>query len=86
MENDIRQAWVEKIVECSAPPSPPLKCSETILLRRHVTAHLQALAVVEHHVAQLFGHHVQMSLLALVGSGQHVHLGEVWRQVVEGSA
>lgn len=39
--------------------------------------HLHALAVIEKHVAEFFGHHVQMSLLALVGPGQNVELGEV---------
>lgn len=45
--------------------------------------HLNALAVVEEHVAQLLGHHVQVSLLALVGPGEHVEFGEVGGHVVE---
>lgn len=49
------------------------------------STHLHALAVVEQHVAQLFGHHVQVSLLAFVGSGQNVEFGEVGRHIVEGS-
>lgn len=49
-------------------------------------AHLDALAVVEQHVAKLLGHHVQVSLLALVGSGEHVEFGEVGGHVVERSA
>lgn len=47
--------------------------------------HLHALAVIEQHVAQLLGHHVQVSLLALVGSGQNIQFGEVWRQIIERS-
>lgn len=47
--------------------------------------HLHALAVVEEHVAQLFGDHVQVSLLPLVGPGQNVELGEVRRESVERS-
>lgn len=47
------------------------------------STHLHALAVVEQHVAQLFGHHVQVSLLAFVGSGQNVEFGEVGRHIVE---
>lgn len=45
--------------------------------------HLNALAVVEQYVAQLLGHHVQVSLLALVGSGEHVEFGKVGGHVVE---
>lgn len=48
--------------------------------------HLNALAVVEQHVAELLGHHVQVSLLALVGPGEHVEFGEVGGHVVERSA
>lgn len=48
--------------------------------------HLNALAVVEEHVAKLLGHHVQVPLLALVGSGEHVEFGEVGGHVVESSA
>lgn len=47
--------------------------------------HLYALAVIEEHVAQLFGDHVQMSLLPFVGPGQNVELREVWRKIVERS-
>lgn len=45
--------------------------------------HLNVFTVVEQHIAQLFGHHVQVSLLALVGPGQNVKFGEVGRQIVE---
>lgn len=47
--------------------------------------HLHALAVIEEHVAEFFGHHVQVSLLALVGPGQNIELGEVGRQIIERS-
>lgn len=47
--------------------------------------HLYALTVIEEHVAQLFGDHVQMSLLPLVGPGQNVELGEVRREIIERS-
>ena len=49
------------------------------------TTYLHALAVIEQHVAQLFGHHVQVPLLALVGPGQNVELGEGGGQIVERS-
>lgn len=52
---------------------------------RNSLPHLDALAVVEEHVAQLLGHHVQVPLLALVGSGEHVEFGEVRGHVVERS-
>lgn len=39
--------------------------------------HLHALTVIEEHVAEFLGHHVQVSLLALVGPGQNIELGEV---------
>lgn len=44
---------------------------------------LHFLAVIEQNVAQLFGHHVQVSLLSFVGSSQHVELGEIRGEVVE---
>lgn len=47
--------------------------------------HLYALAVIEEHVAQLFGDHVQMSLLPFMGPGQNVELWEVRRKIVERS-
>lgn len=50
-----------------------------------VHTHLHALAVVQQHVAELLGHHVQVSLLALVGPGQNIELGEVGGQIIERS-
>lgn len=47
--------------------------------------HLYALTVIEEHVAQLFGDHVQMSLLPFMGPGQNVELREVRRKIVERS-
>lgn len=46
-------------------------------------ARLHFLAVVEQNVAQLFGHHVQVPFLSLMGSSQHVELGEIRGKVVE---
>lgn len=51
----------------------------------HIHTNLHAFAVVKQHVAELFGHHVQMPLFALVGPGQNVELGEVQRQIIERS-
>lgn len=47
--------------------------------------HLYALTVIEEHVAQLFGDHIQMSLLPFMGPGQNVELREVRREIVERS-
>lgn len=55
------------------------------ILLGNENTHLHALAVIEQHVAELFGHHVQVSLLALVGSGQNIELGEVRGQIIERS-
>lgn len=52
-------------------------CTRIWLVGGLKQTHLNALAVIEEHVAQLFRHHVQVPLLALVGSGQHVEFGEV---------
>ena len=47
--------------------------------------HLHTLTVVEEHIAELFGHHVQVSLLAFMGPGQNVELREVGRHIIERS-
>lgn len=50
---------------------------EMLFQKQKIYTHLHTLAVIEQHVAELFGHHVQVSLLALVGPCQNIELGEV---------
>lgn len=60
-------------------------CSLEFSARNKESTHLHALTVIEQHIAELFGDHVQVSLLALVGPGQNIELGKVRRQIVERS-
>lgn len=46
-------------------------------------AYLHAFAVIEQDITELFGHHVQVPLLALMGPSQDVEFGEVGRQIIE---
>lgn len=49
------------------------------------STHLYALTVVEQNVAELLRHHVQVSLLALVGPCQNIELWKVRRQIIKRS-
>lgn len=59
------------------------KNTEMFHLHYQTCAYLHAFAVIEQDITELFGHHVQVPLLALMGPSQDVEFGEVGRQIIE---